>query len=142
MKLTQFTDYSLRVLIYLAQDWERKCTIREIAQWHKISKPHLVKVVHQLTKLNYIKTFQGKGGGISLKVIPSKINIGKVVRETESDFHIVECFDIKSNRCRIIKRCKLKYALHEAKQAFLKVLDLLTLEDISAADDKVFKKVE
>lgn len=131
MQLTQFTDYALRTLIYLGDRPDRLATISEIAQWHDISKPHLVKVVHHLAKLGYIKSTRGKGGGICLGMSSADINIGKLVRETEPNFHTVECFDKKNNRCRITDYCTLKHALHDATDAFLHVLDQQTLKSIT-----------
>lgn len=130
MQLTQFTDYSLRTLMYLAEHQDKLCTIGEIAKWYGISKPHLVKVVHNLAKMNYIRSVQGKGGGISLNKPVSEINIGKIVRDTEPDFHLVECFDKENNTCRITNNCKLKHVLHDAAQSFFAMLDRQTLESV------------
>jgi Rrf2 family nitric oxide-sensitive transcriptional repressor len=130
MQLTQFTDYSLRTLMYLAEHPDKLCTIGKIAEWYGISKPHLVKVVHNLAKLGYIKSVQGKGGGISLNKPVSEINIGSIVRDTEPNFHMVECFDKKNNTCKITNNCKLKHVLHDATQSFLGMLDEHTLESV------------
>ena len=130
MQLTQFTDYSLRTLMYLAEHPDKLCTIGEIAQWYGISKPHLVKVAHNLVKLDYIKSTQGKGGGISLNKPLSEINIGRIVRDTEPNFHMVECFDKENNTCKITNNCKLKHVLHDATQSFLGMLDEHTLESV------------
>lgn len=132
MQLTQFTDYSLRTLMYLAEHSDRLCNIGEIAEWHEISKPHLVKVVHNLVKLGYIKSIQGKGGGISLNTPPSEINIGRIVRDTEPNFHMVECFDTENNTCKITNSCNLRHVLHDATQSFLKILDQHTLKSMCA----------
>lgn len=130
MQLTQFTDYSLRTLMYLAEHPDKLCTIGEIAQWYGVSKPHLVKVVHNLVKLGYIKSVQGKGGGISLNKPLSNINIGCIVRDTEPNFYMVECFNAQNNTCKITNHCQLKHVLHEATQSFLKILDQHTLESV------------
>lgn len=130
MQLTQFTDYSLRTLMYLAERPDKLCTIGEVAEWYGVSKPHLVKVAHNLVKLGYIKSIQGKGGGISLNKPASDINIGQIVRDTEQNFHIVECFDKENNSCKIINNCKLKHVLHDATQSFLEILDRHTLESV------------
>ncbi|VAW82260.1 Nitrite-sensitive transcriptional repressor NsrR [hydrothermal vent metagenome] len=130
MQITQFTDYSLRSLIYLGMHSERLCTISEIAEWHGISKAHLVKVVHYLTKLSYVKSTQGRGGGISLNMPASKINIGDLVRETEPNFNIAECFNSETNHCRITSKCVLKNLFNDATNSFLAVLDKHTLESI------------
>jgi Rrf2 family transcriptional regulator, nitric oxide-sensitive transcriptional repressor len=132
MHLTQYTDYSLRVLMYTAVKQEKELSqIREISEAYLISKNHLMKVVYQLGKLGYIETVRGRNGGIRLLKSPEEINIGKVVRETEDNFHIVECFDSERNQCPITSVCKLQFALGDALQAYLKVLDQYTLADIT-----------
>lgn len=94
MKLTNYTDYSLRVLIFLAsRPSEELSNIKEIADTYSISKNHLMKVIYRLGQLGYVETIRGRGGGIRLGMIPEDINIGEVVRNTEDDFNIVECFD-------------------------------------------------
>ena len=106
MKLTLYTDYSLRVLIYLGSYNEDKLSnIKEIAEAYNISKNHLMKVIHELGKLGYIETLRGRNGGIRLAMEPETINIGAVVRKTEDDFHIVECFSEEKNRCVITPVC-------------------------------------
>ena len=130
MQLTQFTDYSLRVLIYLGERPDVRCTITDIAAWHDISKQHLVKVTHHLAKLAYIKSIQGKGGGIELAVSPSAINIGVLIEQTEPHFELVECFNRQTNSCRITESCSLKHLLFDAQRQFLAVLKKKTLEDI------------
>src|SRR6056297_3712568 len=92
MHITRYTDYSLRVLIYLAAQDDRLATIQEIADSYQISRNHLMKVVHQLNKKGYIETVRGKSGGMRLHREPSTINIGVLVRETEQDLDLVECF--------------------------------------------------
>jgi len=131
MQLTKFTDYSLRVLMYLSNHTDNLCTINEIAKWHNISKAHLVKIVHNLAKLGYIKTIQGKDGGLSLNKTAREINIGQLIRDTEPNFYITECFNKEENGCRITKACKLKHILSEATNQFLKVLDKHTLDSIN-----------
>ncbi|TQR07299.1 RrF2 family transcriptional regulator [Psychrobacillus soli] len=130
MRLTMYTDFSLRVLIYLGTK-ERKdlSTIQAISDAYGISKNHLMKVTHELGKLGYIETIRGRGGGIRLAMEPEDINIGQVVRHTEDDFHLVECFDCKTNTCVISPVCGLKGALNRALFAYLKVLDGYTLAD-------------
>lgn len=131
MRLTLYTDYSLRVLVYLGvRGQEHQATIQEIADAYNISKNHLMKVIHQLGQLGLIETIRGRGGGIRLAHDPNDINIGAVVRQTEEDFHIVECFNPESNLCKIAPECKLKNALFEALKAYLAVLDSYTLGDI------------
>src|SRR3954468_18516133 len=131
MRLTNYTDYSLRVLIYLALKKEDELgTIKEIAETYHISKNHLMKIIHELGKLGYIETIRGRNGGIRLAKLPKEINIGEVVSTTEEDFHIVECFKQGNSYCVITPACKLKNILFEALQAFLNVLKGYTLEDL------------
>ena len=129
MHITRYTDYSLRVLIYLAEQGARLATIQEIADSYEISKNHLMKVVHQLNKKGYIETIRGKKGGMRLHMAPNEINIGVLVRETEQDLSIVECFSSK-NACKITPVCGLKAMFAEALKAFLETLDKYTLADV------------
>jgi Rrf2 family transcriptional regulator, nitric oxide-sensitive transcriptional repressor len=131
MKLTAFTDYSLRVLMYLAADTNRRATIREIAAAFAISENHLDKVVHALGKHGWIATVRGKGGGISLALAPDVINVGLVVRDTEGAAVAAECFRPDGGNCAIAATCKLKNVLAEAVRAFYLVLDSYTLADIT-----------
>ena len=131
MQLTLYSDYSLRVLIYLgAKPEDATATITDIAEAFGISRNHLVKVVHNLSLLGYIVTMRGKGGGMRLSRAPEKINLGDVVRHTEGTFDIVECFNIASNTCPISAMCKLKGVINEAYRNFIGVLDSYTLADI------------
>ncbi len=130
MRLTMYTDYSLRVLLYLGvKDNEILTTVQEVADAYNISKSHLTKVVHELGKLELIETVRGRGGGFRLNMKPKDINIGDVVRKMEDDFHLVECFNCATNKCVITPVCKLKDVLHEALNAYFKVLDNYTLAD-------------
>lgn len=125
-----YTDFSLRVLIYLGTKEKKELsTIQAISDAYGISKNHLMKVTHELGKLGYIETIRGRGGGIRLAKKPEDIVIGQVVRKTEDDFHLVECFDCKTNTCVISPVCGLKGALNRALFAYLKVLDEYTLAD-------------
>jgi Rrf2 family nitric oxide-sensitive transcriptional repressor len=131
MKLTGFTDYSLRVLIYLAAEPSRRATIAEIAKAFNVSENHLTKVVHLLGKQGWIETVRGKGGGMLLAKEPQDICIGKVVRDTEGAAMPAECFAVDGGHCVISTCCKLKGVLAEAVNAFYSVLDHYTLADIS-----------
>lgn len=135
MRLTMYTDYSLRTLMYLAlQPKDRLSTIQDIADAYNISKNHLMKVTHQLGLLGYIETIRGRGGGIRLQIDPKDINIGQVVRKTEDDFHLVECFS-ENNLCVVSPQCRLKGMLGQALQAFIQVLDQYTLQDVIENED-------
>lgn len=137
MQLTLYTDYSLRVLIYLGIHRDRLATISEIASGYDISRNHLVKVVHNLSIHGFIRTTRGKGGGLNLARDPELINIGDVVRHTEMNFDVVECFNHATNRCPITPVCALKRALYDALDAFLKVLDGYTLADVLKNGDEL-----
>lgn len=130
MHITRYTDFSLRVLIYLAvQEDDRLATIQEIADSYDISKNHLMKVVHQLNKKGYIETIRGKKGGMRLQMAPEDINIGILVRETEQDLSLVECFTSKE-ACAITPVCGVRAMLGEALAAFLGTLEKYTLADV------------
>ncbi|MDX1456679.1 MAG: Rrf2 family transcriptional regulator [Marinobacter sp.] len=129
MHITRYTDYSLRVLIYLSLQKDQLVTIQEISDSYQISKNHLMKVVHQLNKKGYIETIRGKNGGMRLLMAPEDINIGVFVRETEQDLELVECFS-PGSQCAITPVCGLKGIFSEALQAFLATLDKYTLADI------------
>lgn len=129
MHITRYTDYSLRVLMYLAVRREQLTTIQEVADSYHISKNHIMKVVHQLNLMGYIETIRGKNGGIRLKLEPDAINIGVLIRETEQDLNLVECFS-SSGGCAITPVCGLKGVLAEALRAFFNTLDQYSLADI------------
>lgn len=130
VKLTAFTDYSLRVLIFLAADPDRRATIAEIAGAFDIKQNHLTKVVHFLGREGWVHTVRGKGGGLQLALAPDRIGIGAVVRQAEGADLPAECFDRTHNRCQITRICRLKGVLHEAVSAFHAVLDRYTLADL------------
>lgn len=130
MRLTTFTDYSLRVLMYLAADPDRRATIGEIAGAFDISENHLMKVVHFLGKAGLLANVRGRGGGLELAKRPEAINIGAVVRAAESSVLPAECFDRKTNTCCIAPACQLRDVLGEAVGAFHAVLDRYTVADI------------
>lgn len=136
MRLTLYTDYSLRVLLYLAYKEGEIVTISELADFYKVSRNHLVKVVHELGKNGYISTSRGKKGGIRLAKSPEDIVIGEVVRKTEPDFDLLECFNPEVDQCVITRVCKLKYILFEAQANFIKILDKYTLADAAKMEKK------
>jgi Rrf2 family nitric oxide-sensitive transcriptional repressor len=134
MRLTSFTDYSLRTLLYLAANRDRLVTIQDIADLHVISKNHLMKVVYQLGLSGLVETVRGRNGGLRLGKEPKDINIGALVRSTETDFFMAECFDRATDTCPLTPNCKLKHTLNDATQAFLNVLDQQTLADMLPGD--------
>jgi Rrf2 family nitric oxide-sensitive transcriptional repressor len=134
MKLSLFTDYSLRVLMFAALKGE-SFSLCEVAESYDISRHHLVKVVNYLAKLGYLETRRGRGGGIALGMPPEDIRIGMVVRRTEDSPFIVECFDKQHNTCPISGSCRLKGALAQAVNTFYETLDRHTLRDLVAGVD-------
>ncbi len=131
MHLKRYTDYSLRVLVYLGLHPDRLVTIAEIASTFDISKNHLMKVVKDLVAAGFIQSVKGKCGGLRLAHAPEKINIGAVVRRMESDFSLVECLGSHTT-CRILPACHLKPLLREAGERFLASLDGYHLVDVLA----------
>ena len=129
MQLTLYTDYSLRVLIYLAVHRDSMVTTAEIARAYAISASHLAKVVKQLAQQGYIESARGRGGGMRLALPADEIVIGDVVRSSEERLALVECFDSEANECCIEPACGLARAMDEALRAFMDVLDGYTLAD-------------
>ena len=129
MEFSQFTDYTLRVLLYLAAKEEGLTSIKEISDAYNISNNHLVKVVHNLAKMEIIQTFRGRGGGIALAKEPEELVIGKLIRSTEN-LALLECFPGGKGTCCIAGVCELKIKLMAAFEKFLEELDQLTLADV------------
>jgi len=125
MRLTRYTDYALRVLIYLGARPDTLCSIAEISRAYDISQNHLMKVVNDLVNAGYLASARGRFGGIRLARPPSEINVGAVIRHTEDGFDLVDCSD-----CVIAPACGLTGALRQALAAFLAVLDDYTLADL------------
>ncbi len=131
MKLTSFTDYSLRLLMYVAVNEDRLVSIKEVSEVFGISRNHLMKIVHELGKGGYLQTVRGKNGGFRLGRPADKINLGDLIRYTEDDLAIVECFEEGNKNCKIVERCILSGVLHMAMEAFFRVLDGHTLSDLT-----------
>jgi Rrf2 family nitric oxide-sensitive transcriptional repressor len=136
MRLTAYTDYTLRTLMYLGLNRDRLVTIKDIAEIHGISKNHMMKVAHQLGLSGMVETVRGRNGGLKLNKEPAEINIGEVVRNTETDFFMAECFDRESNTCVCEPSCILKGILRSATAAYLDVLDSVTLNDLIRKKDR------
>jgi len=130
VRLTTFSDYALRVLLYAAAAGDRLITIEETANLYGISRAHLMKVANMLTRAGYLKAVRGRSGGLSLGRRPEDIRLGDVIRLAEPDFALVECFG-SDNRCIITPRCGLPRILNEALNAFIKTFDRYTLADIA-----------
>jgi Rrf2 family nitric oxide-sensitive transcriptional repressor len=136
MRLTTYTDYTLRTLMYLAIDTGRHATIAEIAATWRVSETHLMKIVHHLGLAGDVETIRGRNGGIRLARPPGAINLGAIVRRTETDMDLVGCFN-DAESCAISDACVLQAVLHEALAAFLAVLDRYTLADLIAPRAKL-----
>jgi len=134
MRLTRYTDYAMRVLIYLGAQPDRVCSIAEIAQAYGVSRNHLMKVAHDLGKAGYVEGVRGRTGGIRLARPAAKINVGDVVRRTEPDFDLVEC-----GSCVIAPACALTGVMDEALAAFMAVLDRYTLADMLVKQSKLMR---
>jgi Rrf2 family nitric oxide-sensitive transcriptional repressor len=136
MRLSLFTDYSLRVLMFGALKDGGPFSLSEVAGAYRISRHHLVKVVNHLAKLGYLETKRGRNGGIGLGMKPEDIRLGLLVRRTENALVIAECYDAKTNTCPISGACLLKGVLGEAVQAFYGTLDRYTLHDIVVGPER------
>ena len=137
MRLTDYTDYTLRVLMFCALNPERSVTIAELADSHAVSKNHLMKIVNDLSRQGLLHTTRGRGGGLRLLKPAKDIVLGAVIRQTETDFNLVECFDPEHNQCRLSSHCYLKGVLGQAMRAFFAVLDKVTLADLLADPQSV-----
>lgn len=129
MRLTTMTDYAMRLLMYVAHQPERLCTISEVARAYGISEAHLMKITHRLGLSGWLETVRGKGGGMRLAVAPADINLGAVVRSIEPDFFLVDCF-ASDTACRLTGGCRLTGIVSGALQSFLQHLDRYTLADL------------
>ena len=130
MRLTSYTNFTLRILMVAAARRPALTTIQEAAVGFGISKAHLVKCVHHLGVWGYLETVRGNGGGFRLARPPETISLGEVIRKTEDGFLLVECFDPRDNTCPLVDRCRLRPALERATEAFLSALDEMTLAEI------------
>jgi Rrf2 family nitric oxide-sensitive transcriptional repressor len=136
MRLTTFSDYAIRVLILAASTPDRNVTVEDAARLYGVSAAHLKKVVRALTRAQFLEGTRGRGGGFRLAQPPESIRLGQVIRHTEPDFALVECFR-PDNECRITGICQLPPILKESMDAMLAVLDRYTLADIVIGPDQV-----
>lgn len=130
MKLTQYTNYALRTLMYVSINGGKPASVHEISDAYKISANHLKKAANEMVKQGYLKTMQGRHGGLLMAKKPKAINIGKVIRITEGTMNIVECFDLDKNTCPAADTCSTSDLFKRAISAFLDVLDSVTLADM------------
>jgi Rrf2 family transcriptional regulator, nitric oxide-sensitive transcriptional repressor len=129
VKLTKFSDYSLRLLLYLAVHQDRLVSVREVSRAYQVSPHILVKAVQLLVDAGLVSSVRGRHGGLRLNKPPDQINVGALIRRTEREWDLVECFDLDTNTCPIEPVCGLKQTLKEAQRAFIGVLDDHTLAD-------------
>ncbi len=132
MKLTSYTNYAMRCLQLAALKDPELIRVDDVCFIHGISRPHIVKVVHELGKAGYITTLRGRGGGFRLSRPAEDIIVGDVVRFTEGPLDVVECFNPEKNTCPLIGICQLSKKIQEATHAFMAVLDGVTIADIAA----------
>ena len=130
MRLTTFSDYCLRVLVYVAQQPDRLVTIAELAEFYQISANHLTKVVHFLGQRGTLETVRGKKGGVRLGKPPAEIELGPLIRAAEAGSRLLECFDKVTNACRMTPMCKVRGVLVRAQNAFFATLDGYTLDQV------------
>ena len=141
MKLTGFTSYALRTLQLSALRDPSLVRVDDVVRVHGLARPHIVKIVHLLGKAEFLETVRGRHGGFRLGRPAHEIVVGDVVRVTEGPMDIVECFRPETNTCPLIGICRLSRALREAKQAFMAVLDDLTLEDITGNQHQLLDRI-
>jgi Rrf2 family nitric oxide-sensitive transcriptional repressor len=128
MRLTRFTDYSLRTLMYLGRHDGCLVSIADVAHAYRIKENHLSKVVAHLARIGLIETVRGRRGGTRLARPRAQIRVGEVIRGTEDNFAVMECF--ASDACPLTGECRLAPAIQQALDAFLAVLDCYTLNDL------------
>jgi Rrf2 family nitric oxide-sensitive transcriptional repressor len=141
MRLTSYSDYALRLLMFAAVKPGGLVTVQAAADAYSISRNHLMKVAYDLGRHGYLETVRGRGGGLRLARAPEKINLGALLRLTEDGFKIVECFDPAASTCAIARCCRLKGVLGEATAAFLAVMDKYTLADLTGKNPALARQL-
>jgi Rrf2 family nitric oxide-sensitive transcriptional repressor len=139
MRLTSYTNYALRILMIATMRRGELVTVQEVAETFDVSKAHLVKCVHRLGLWGYLENVRGRKGGFRLAKRAEDITVGEIVRKTEDDLNLVECFDAVTNTCPLIGLCRLGKTFKRACNAFLEVLDSTTIADISANRDELLE---
>lgn len=141
MKLTSYSNYALRALQLAALKAPELVRIEDVARIHNISRPHIMKVVHELGKAGYLETVRGRGGGFRLARLPADIIVGDVIRITEGPMDVVECFNPEKNTCPLIGICVLSKKVQEATAAFMAVLDGLTIANIASNRGQLMERI-
>ena len=131
MRLKSYTNYALRTLQMAALRAPALTRVDQVAAAHGVSRAHIMKIVHELGKAGYVETVRGRGGGFRLARDPADITVGEIVRLTEAPIELVECFNADTNSCPLIGVCRLSTALDEALEAFLQVLDGVTIAELA-----------
>jgi len=139
MQLTKFTDYALRVLLFLAQNQDKRVTIDDLANHYHVSRNHLMKIVHSLSVAGFIRSSRGRNGGLNLGIPANNITVADVILHTEKNMDLVECFEIHSN-CMLESDCVLRHVLHRAQDSFMEVLSLFSLTDIIERQNRLTNK--
>lgn len=141
MKLTSYSNYAMRCLQLAALKAPGLVRIEDVARIHNLSRPHIMKIVHELGKAGYLETVRGRGGGFRLAREPAQIVVGEVIRITEGPLDVVECFNPEKNTCLLIGVCILSRKMQEATAAFMAVLDDLTIADIAANKGQLMDRI-
>jgi len=141
LKLTSYSNYALRTLQLAALHAPDLVRVDDVVRVHKLARPHIAKIVHELGQAGYIVTVRGRGGGFRLARSADKIIVGEVLRITEGPFDVTECFKEKTNTCLLINVCKLSTAIKRATAAFLAVLDDVTIADIASNRDELLERI-
>ncbi|MHA6263832.1 Rrf2 family transcriptional regulator [Arenibacterium sp. CAU 1754] len=142
MKLTSYTNFALRTLQLAALRAPDLVRVDDVVQVHGLARPHIVKIVHDLGKAEYLDTVRGRGGGFRLARPPEDIRVGDVVRMTEGPLDLVECFNPEKNTCPLVGVCRLSKALQQATRAFMAVLDDLTIADIASNKGDLLARIQ
>jgi len=137
VRLTSYTNYSMRILMYCALHADQTVTIADVARDFAISRAHLLKAARRLGQLGYLQTTRGRSGGVQLAMAPEEISVGEVVRALETTDDFVECFNPETNSCRIAGTCRLTGLLRRALEAFYRELDARTLADLVGPDRRL-----
>jgi len=142
LKLTSYTNYALRTLQLAALHAPNLIRVDDVAALHNLARPHVVKIVHQLGKAGYLQTQRGRGGGFRLARPAEQIVVGEVIRLTEGNLDVVECFDSETNTCRLLGVCRLSARIRQATQAFMEVLDGVTIADIASNRNELLARID